>query len=92
MAILIGLQGRLEEMDINTNHPEYCHVRRTMTPSMKSIPYHVYLLGRDGELATICSATCECAAGKVVFYCYTCVPPLPLYPFPHYLLIRHIAI
>ena len=26
--------------------------------------YHVYLLlGREGELATTCSATCECAAG-----------------------------
>ena len=71
--------GRLEEMDVNTNHPEYCHVRCTMTPSMKSIPYHIYLLlGRDGELATICSATCECAAGYVVFCCYTCVPSLPL--------------
>ena len=76
--------GRLEEMDVNTNHPEYCHVRCTMTPSMKCIPYHIYLLlGRDGELATICSATCECAAGYVVFCCYTCVPSLPL-PLPQY--------
>ena len=39
--------GRLEEMDINTNHPEYCHVRCTMTPSMKSIPYHIYLYFSD---------------------------------------------
>ena len=63
--------GRLEKMDVNTNHPEYCHVHCTMTPSMKSIPYHIYLLlGCDGELTTICSATCECAAGYVVFYCY----------------------
>lgn len=84
--------GRLEEMDVNTNHPEYCHVRCTMTPSMKSIPYHIYLLlGRDGELATICSATCECAAGYVVFCCYTCVPSLPLPLPPIYLLIRHTA-
>ena len=82
--------GRLEEIDVNTNHSEYCHVRCTMTPSMKSIPYHIYLLlGRDGELATICSATCECAAGYVVFCCYTYVPSLPLPLSPVYLLIRH---
>ena len=75
--------GRLEEMDVNTNHPEYCHVRCTMTPSMKSIPYHIYLLlGRDGELATICSATCECAAGYVVFCCYTCTFS-PITPSPN---------
>jgi hypothetical protein len=31
---------------------------------MKSEVYHVYvLLGREGELATIEKATCECAAG-----------------------------
>ena len=36
---------------------------------MKSNTYHVYLLlGRQGELATIVSATCECAAGYVNQY------------------------
>ena len=31
---------------------------------MKAGMYHVYiLLGREGDLAKICSATCECAAG-----------------------------
>lgn len=40
-----------------------------MFSSMKSGKYHVYLLlGKDGELATICSATCDCAAGLVFFY------------------------
>ena len=35
-----------------------------MTPS--SGVYNIYLLlGRDGELATILSATCQCAAGYV---------------------------
>ena len=35
-----------------------------MTPSMKSGLYHVMmLLGRDGEMATIETATCQCAAG-----------------------------
>ena len=33
---------------------------------MKAGLYHVtILLGRDGELATIQTATCECAAGYV---------------------------
>jgi len=37
-----------------------------MTPSMKPGLYHVYiLLGREGEVATIHAATCECAAGYV---------------------------
>jgi len=36
-----------------------------MTPSMKSGIYHVYiLLEREGHLATIKKATCECAAGE----------------------------
>ena len=56
--------GRLQELEVNTNHPRYCHVRRTMNPSMKAGTYHVYLLlGREGSLATIYSAKCECATG-----------------------------
>ena len=56
--------GLLQELEVNTNHPEFVHVRITMKPSMKDGVYRIYLLlGRDGELATICSATCECAAG-----------------------------
>lgn len=56
--------GRLDQLEINVNHPEYCHIRCSMKASMKSNMYHVYLLlGRQGELATVVSATCECAAG-----------------------------
>ena len=56
--------GRLEEMEVNVSHPAYCHVHCKTKPSMRTGLYHVYfLLGREGELATICSATCECAAG-----------------------------
>ena len=59
--------GRLQQMEVNTNHPNFCHVRCIMRPSMKSGIYQVHLLlGRDGALATIQSATCECAAGYVV--------------------------
>ena len=58
--------GRLEELQVNTNHPEYCHVQCNMKPSMKAGIYRVYiLLRREGNLAKICSATCECAAGYV---------------------------
>ena len=66
--------GRLQEMVVNTTHPAYCHLRCIMKPSMKAGLYHVYLLlGREGELATICSATCECSAGYIssaVFFFY----------------------
>ena len=56
--------GRLEEMEVNVSHPAYCHVRCKTKPSMRTGLYHMYLLlGREGELATIRSATCECAAG-----------------------------
>ena len=59
--------GRLQEMEVNTKHPSYCHVQRPMTSSMRAGVYKVYLLlGREGELATICSATCECSAGYVI--------------------------
>ena len=48
--------------ELPTSH--FCHVRCNMTPSMKAGIYHVYLLlGKEGQLATIDKATCECAAG-----------------------------
>ena len=56
--------GRLEELQINTNHPRYCHVECKIKPSMKTGIYTVYLLlEREGELASISTATCGCAAG-----------------------------
>lgn len=58
--------GRLEQLSVNINNPKYCHVRATMKPSMKTGVYHVYLLLESVEgLASILSATCECAAGYV---------------------------
>lgn len=55
--------GKMQEMEVNTSHPVYCHVHCTMKPSMGVGLYHVYLLlGQEGEL---CSAICECAAGYV---------------------------
>lgn len=56
--------GRLDGLEVNYRHPQYCHVRCCMTPSMKVGLYHVYLLlGKNGKLAVIKKATCECAAG-----------------------------
>ena len=56
--------GRLSQVQVNTSHPEFCHVRATCVPSMKQGSYHVYLLlARDGAMGTIRTATCECAAG-----------------------------
>lgn len=36
--------GRLDRLEVNYRHPQYCHVRCCMTPSMKAGLYHVYLL------------------------------------------------
>ena len=56
--------GRLDHLEVNYRHPEYCHVRCNMTPSMKTGLYRVYLLlGKEGALATIKKATCQCTAG-----------------------------
>lgn len=51
--------GLLQELEVNTTNPEFCHVRASMKPSMKEGTYCVYLLlEREGELAKICCATC----------------------------------
>ena len=56
--------GRMEELEVNTHNPCFCHVRCLMKPSMKSGKYKTYiLLGKDGDFATIMAAMCECAAG-----------------------------
>ena len=56
--------GRLDHIEVNVKHPRFCHIRCKATPSMKSGLYQVtLLLGRDGDVASICRATCECAAG-----------------------------
>ena len=58
--------GRLEQMEVNIEHPEYCHVRCYMRASMKDDIYKVYiLLGSSGNFATVLTATCECGAGYV---------------------------
>jgi len=58
--------GRLEQLDINVEHPQFCHVRCIMKASMKDKSYKVYiLLKRQGQLAAISVSTCKCAAGYV---------------------------
>ena len=36
--------GRLSVLEINTQHPNYCHVHSTVKPSMKAGTYQVYVL------------------------------------------------
>ena len=57
--------GRLDKLEVNTNHRKYCMVRSIMKPSMKQGVYHVYVLLElaEGKMASISIATCECAAG-----------------------------
>ena len=56
--------GRIESIEVNVHNPLYVHVRSSMKPSMKQGSYRVWiLLHKDDDLATVTSATCECAAG-----------------------------
>ena len=56
--------GRLDNMEMNCKHPEYCHVRCKMIPSIKSGIYNVYvLLQQERDVASIKNAQCECATG-----------------------------
>ena len=56
--------GRLGAIEMNFRHPLYCHVKCTAVRSMRAGKYAVYiLLGREGNLAAVRKATCECAAG-----------------------------
>ncbi len=62
--------GRVDELQVNTNNPICCHVRSKMKPSMKTGVYNTYIfLAREGDVACIKLATCECAAGYV-FHSY----------------------
>ena len=61
--------GRVDHLEINYRHRQFCHVRCKMVPSMKPGLYHVYMvLGKEGEFATIKKATCNCteALGRCV--------------------------
>ena len=56
--------GRVEKIEINTNNPDYCHVRSTMKPSMKQGFYNVNLLLKSERMsASVIKAICQCAAG-----------------------------
>ena len=55
--------GRILRIQVNCQHPMYCHVHCSMTPSMKPGVYHVYVLLEKGDVTTVKKATCECAAG-----------------------------
>ena len=57
--------GRLSYLEINVQHPLFCHVRSKMSPSMKQGMYTVYVLlsNESGLAAAVIAASCECAAG-----------------------------
>ena len=56
--------GRIDSIEVNVQNPLYVHIRSSVKPSMKQGNYHVWiLLQREDDLATVRSATCECAAG-----------------------------
>ena len=44
--------GRLNNLELNVQQPDSCHVRYELTPSMQAGLYHVtMILAHDGELA-----------------------------------------
>lgn len=56
--------SRLEEIFVNTKNPVWSHVKCKTKPSMKVGVYNTYiLLRREGDLACVQRATCECPAG-----------------------------
>ena len=75
--------GRLDQLTVNINNPKYCHIRATMKPSMKTGVYHVYLLLESDAkgLASILSATCECAAGYVSVQMFVLTAYVGIYLF-----------
>lgn len=94
--------GRLSVLEVNTCHPEFCHVCSTMKPSMKPECYQVYiLLARNGGVTSVQSATCECAAGyatllmidsmiyHTVFNHFTECVLAALMSQPYYMLLLH---
>ena len=36
--------GRIDHLEVNVQHPQYCHVQSSMKPSMKPGSYHVWIL------------------------------------------------
>ena len=55
--------GSLIHIKVNLENPLYCHIHSTMTSSMKQGNYHLWLLlGRNGDFASVLSATYECVA------------------------------
>lgn len=62
--------GRIDQIEVNIEHPKYCHMSCSIKPSIMAGWYHLQmLLGWEGELATVCSTSCECAAGWVYSVC-----------------------
>ena len=56
--------GQIERIQVNLKHPQFCHVKSYVQPSMKQGMYEVYvLLCVAGECEEVASATCDCAAG-----------------------------
>ena len=56
--------GRIDNLEVNIQHPVLCHIRSTMNPSMKKGLYNVWiLLKREGPYGSVEGTTCACAVG-----------------------------
>ena len=56
--------GRINNIEVNLKHPNYCHIKCSVKPSMKQGVCCIYLLlQKNEEHGNIITATCECAAG-----------------------------
>ena len=52
--------GRIDKLEINIQHPLFCHVRLQMKPSIRQGTYHVnLLLGRNNGYAPVLSANVQ---------------------------------
>ena len=63
-GFLHWVSGRIDSIEVNVHNPLHVHIRSSMKPSMKQGNYRIWiLLQREDDLATVRSATCECAVG-----------------------------
>ena len=65
--------GKLDNLEINTNNPKYCHIRAIMKPSMNTGLYNVYLLlESDQDWHQLLRPLVNLQLGVFITHCKVC--------------------